>query len=420
MRDNKIHTPEGVRDFLPVAYAFKTHMERKLEDFFHLYGFASVSSPTFEFLEVFEGKGSISQSQLYKFLDRDGTTLALRADMTPAIARIAATEYKQEAYPLRLCYVANTFRYNESYQGKAKELTQAGIELIGLDTDNATAEVIAIAVKSLLEAGLSDFRMDIGSVQFFKAILEDTPFDSQERSLFQQYILDKDFVSAEQMLNRYHTDEQLKTLMTELPLLIGKQDVITRAKSLTSNPRALAALAQLEAIYGMLAAYGVAEYLSFDLSMIGHLDYYTDIIFRGYTHGAHTSVLDGGRYDGLLSKFGQNAPAVGFGIKVDTLLAALNHIGERNLPAGADTLVAYTPGAMATALSVGDVLRRGNLWIENSLISGDLDAHMAYARTKGISGLLYFRDNQTVEIVNLLTGQHEERTIQQLTEGAGL
>ena len=143
--DAKLHTPEGVKDYLPCEAAFKSEVERNIETVFYRYGFLPVSSPTFEYMEVFDGNGGLSPNQMYKFIDRDSSSLALRADMTPVIARIAATAYEKKDIPLRFYYFENVFRHNENYQGKLREFTQAGIELIGVNSYDADAEKIGRA-----------------------------------------------------------------------------------------------------------------------------------------------------------------------------------------------------------------------------------------------------------------------------------
>jgi ATP phosphoribosyltransferase regulatory subunit len=414
VKNKKIHTPDGVKDFLPSELALKINLERKIETIFNRYSYQMISSPMFEFMEVFEGKGSVSEQQIYKFMDRDGATLALRSDMTPAIARITATAYEKESLPLRFCYFANTFRNNESYQGKLKEATQAGVELIGSETDEATAEVIAVAARSLLAAGLTDFRLDIGSVEFFKAIMKDTALAAEDYEKFQQRILDKDFVSAESMIKNSASGDDVKQLFSELPFLIGGHAVLEKARQTTKNTAALAALAQLETIYEILREHGLEDYISFDLSMIGYLDYYTGIIFRGYAHGAPTAIIDGGRYDTLLPKFGANYPAVGFAIKMDMLLSALAGALESPLFVRPDALISYTKEGRATALLTADELRRTGMCIENYLGSGTLAEQTAYAKKRGISGILHFMDDENVNILNLVNGSSKMAKISEL------
>jgi ATP phosphoribosyltransferase regulatory subunit len=411
VRDNQLHTPDGVRDFLPAEMKMKTRTERRIEDVFALYGYQPVSSPTFEFIEVFEGCGGLAPSQIYKFLDRDGAALALRPDMTPAIARIAATRYRLSDPPFRFSYTANTFRRNEDYHGKMREITQMGVELIGVGSDEASAEAVAVAVKSLIAVGVSGFRIDIGSVSFFKAVMERSGLSGGDREKLHEYILDRDFVSAEKMVAESEADAGVKTLFREFPLLIGGRSVLARARSLIAG--ADAALAQLENIYDLLERYGVRDYVQFDLCMIGHLDYYTSMIFAAYAPGAATSVLDGGRYDRLLSKFGADCPAVGFSIKLNALLDALP-AGESD--GGEVTLISGKDARLGAMLKLGESLRAKGVRAANDFLASDLDSAVARARIKGYGAVVYFENEDSVVIADVRSGAKREISADELAE----
>lgn len=164
------HTPEGVRDVYGTECAKKLYLQRKMEKIFHAYGYQSIETPTFEFFDVF-GKqvGTTPSRELYKFFDRDGNTLVLRPDFTPSIARAASMYYHQEDMPIRLCYSGNTFVNRSSYQGRLKESTQMGVELLGDASVDGDGEIIAMTVELLKAAGLKEFQISIGQVDFFKA-----------------------------------------------------------------------------------------------------------------------------------------------------------------------------------------------------------------------------------------------------------
>ena len=144
--EQKLHTPEGVRDIYNKECEIKLALQKKLSTVLHLYGYQDIQTPTFEYYDVFRKEiGSISTRELYKFFDRDGNILALRPDITPSVARAAATLFEGEDMPIRLCYAGNTFINHTSYQGRLKENTQLGAELIGLDSIEADAEMLAMA-----------------------------------------------------------------------------------------------------------------------------------------------------------------------------------------------------------------------------------------------------------------------------------
>ena len=155
VRNQLLHTPEGVRDIYNDECERKIILEDKLLEVLKSYGYHPIQTPTFEFFDIF-GKeiGTTPSKDLYKFFDREGNTLVLRPDMTPSIARCAAKYYMEDAVPIRLCYTGNTFINNNSYQGRLKERTQSGAELIGNGSVDADAEMLALAVQLLLSSGL--------------------------------------------------------------------------------------------------------------------------------------------------------------------------------------------------------------------------------------------------------------------------
>ncbi len=411
--DPKLHTPEGVKDYLPCEAAFKAEIERHIETVFYRYGFLPVSSPSFEYIEVFDGKGSVNSRQMYKFVDRDSSVLALRSDMTPAIARIAATAFEKKDIPLRFYYFENVFRYNEHYQGKLREFTQAGVELIGINSFDADAEVIAVAVNSLLSTGLKNFNICIGQVQFFYSVLEEAGFDESTCRKIRDYVIQKDYASAEKLAEESHADENIKTLIKELPLFIGGRKIIDRARELVKSEKTLKTLNDLENIYNILSEYKIDQYILFDLSIIG-LDYYTGLIFRGYADGTGFSVIDGGRYDKLSQNFGADYPSVGFAIKINNLLNALESQNIKIKGETADTLLVFTKEGRSTAINAADELRSQGLNIENSLFGDDIEKNKVYAKSKNMGGMLYFIDSENVRIYNFEKDDVSEVKISEL------
>ena len=149
-----LHTPEGVRDIYNVECGKKLALESRLVKTLHLYGYHDIQTPTFEYFDVFRKEiGTIPSKDLYKFFDKEGNTLVLRPDITPSVARAAATLFGEEELPIRLCYTGNTFINHSSYQGRLREVTQLGAELIGDDSVEADAEMLARVVESLLSIG---------------------------------------------------------------------------------------------------------------------------------------------------------------------------------------------------------------------------------------------------------------------------
>ncbi len=417
MKNNKLHTPEGVRDLLPSDCSIKLDIEKNINKVFNSYGYYNIETPTFEYYEVFNNEaGSISANQMYKFFDRDGSILALKADMTPPIARVVATEYNEQDFPIRLCYLSNAFRYNENYQGKLREFSQAGVELIGINSNNADAEVISIAVNSLLAAGLKDFRIDIGQVEFLDGLIAEAGFKQEAAINVKDMIAQKDYIALEEMLDETKICEDVKSVLINLPKLVGSIDILESTKKILKNTKALNAIEKLKNLYNIFKAYGIDKYISFDLGMISHINYYTGIIFRGYTYGTGFSIIDGGRYDKLIKEFGTDKPAVGFAVRINEVLNALERqkiYENKNIT---DFLLVYNEESVYNALPLAYKLRKNNYNVENSLIEYDIDKNLNYAKLKNIKNIIYFKDKNIFEIINLETGKKEVKQYDEISD----
>jgi len=186
--------PKGVRDFLPLKAAKVEYLQQQLQQVYAAWGFRPVITPQLEYLDVLErGLGDGLQERTFRFDDRQsGRMLAFPPDMTPQIARIAATRMSELPLPLRLCYSGRVLRHTEQQAGKDRDIFQSGVELIGLDGPEADAEMIAMAVESLAAVGAQEFTIDIGQVEFFRGVMDGLPLDARLAEKVADAILRKD------------------------------------------------------------------------------------------------------------------------------------------------------------------------------------------------------------------------------------
>ncbi len=329
MRKKLVHTPEGVRDIYGEEKAKKTVAEHLLHEKITAYGYRDIQTPTFEFFDVFSKEvGTTPSKELYKFFDKEGNTLVLRPDFTPSIARCAAKYFMDEDVPIRFCYQGNTYTNTSNLQGKLKEVTQMGAELIGDPSVQADAEMIAMTIEALYHAGLSDFQLSVGNLEYFKGICAEAGLDEETELALRAFISGKNYFGAEELLDRVGVNKKDKELLLKVSDLFGTVSILEDAKKAVSNKRSKHAIERLEKVYRTLVDYGVEKYVSFDLGMLSKYNYYTGIIFKGYTYGVGDAIVKGGRYDSLLGRFGKETAAIGFVIVVDDLLAAM---GRQNV-----------------------------------------------------------------------------------------
>jgi len=320
----KKQLPAGVEDLLPQECYLKRNIEAKLRDVFALSGYDEVSTPSYEYYDVFaSGAGSYLQEKMIKFIDLKGAILALRPDLTIPIARMATSKLMDQSFVQRLFYLENSFRIEEPTVGRSSEFFQAGIELLGEKGAGGDAEAISIAIECLLSSGLSDFKIDIGQVSFFKALIKNNNFSLDDIDKIRHLIDAKNEFELTKLLYDLGADVLTIEKLTRLMTLFGTDDVFDKARKLSDDKDCIEAIDNLEAVYTLLCQFGLSDYITIDLGMLHDISYYTGIIFRGITEKMGFAILTGGRYDGLLSDFGKDIPATGFALGVKRLMIAL-------------------------------------------------------------------------------------------------
>lgn len=415
MTSRKIYTPEGVQDILFDECSLKREIEGKVRQALVLGGFLEIETPTLEFFDAFSANAELTpQENMFKFFDSQGRILVLRPDITIPVARLAATKLKDSPYPLRISYIGNSFRYNELGGGKQKEFTQAGAELLGVDSPEADAEVIALAINCLKAAGLENFQLDIGQVEFFKGLMEETGLSDSDTEQMRVLIDKKDFIGIEELVNSHGIEGELRSLILGLPSMFGSDDIIEKAGRIASNSRSLNALENLKQVLGILEDYGLRKYVSIDLGMVQSLTYYTGIIFKGFTYGVGFPVVSGGRYDRLVEKFGKNCPATGFSLGINMVMTALqrqNMIPEKKRKT---TLISYSETGRKTAFMLCGELRRQGLDVEMDVQNLRGEELIRFAANKGISGIIIAGDNGNLELIDIDTGKRSNTSIEEL------
>lgn len=381
MDQSLLHTPEGVRDIYGIEYARKLLIEQRLHEAIRLYGYQDIQTPSFEFFDVYSREiGTTPSSQLYKFFDKEGNTLTLRPDFTPSCARCAAKYFMDETRPIRLTYSGSAFTNASSLQGKLKEVTQMGVELIMEPSVEADAEMISLVVEALLRCGLTSFQIAVGEVEYFRGICSQAGLKEETEQKLRDAINAKNYFAAKELLeSRKVRRDYAQVLLCLADTVLGASD-LAEARQMVDNERSLQAIERLEQLYRVLEKYGVEKYVSFDLGLLGKYNYYTGVIFKGYTYGVGDAVVTGGRYDHLLSHFGKNAPAIGFVIVVDDLMEALARQDLKPLVEPEGALIFYEKGGFGQALSRARQLRAEGTRAELMPVPQNRSSYEAYER----------------------------------------
>ncbi|MBI3030666.1 MAG: ATP phosphoribosyltransferase regulatory subunit [Candidatus Rokubacteria bacterium] len=417
--------PKGVKIYLPDEAAAKRGVEQRLLSVFTRWGYREVVTPTYEFADVLSvGTDETLQGEMFKLVDRDtGRMLALRADITPQIARIVATRLRDEPKPLRLAYVANVFRYEEPQVGRYREFYQAGVELVGLEKPEADAEMIAMTVEGLRALGLDRFQINVGQADFFRGVLEELRIDREQGRQLQEALSRKDASTLERLVKDLAPPASTAELLVALPDLFGREEVLERGARLVKNPRSERALGNLAEVHRLLRAYGLADAVILDLGEVRGFDYYSGVHFEGYVSGLGAPLCGGGRYDHMLGRFGYDCPATGFAFEVGRALLAMEAQGVAVPQAGPDFfIIDFTP-EKTVALALSRRLRDLGAAVARDIITRGLPESLAYARGQRARWALVIGGPKTraeeVLVIELATGAERKIGTADLLEAPG-
>lgn len=346
----KFEKPLGMRDTFPKIFEKQEAVRSKGREFLQLRGYEFIKTPTLEYYDTVGKASAIVESSLFKLVDTQGNTLVLRPDMTTPIARVASSKLLKEKIPLRLAYFANVFRAQELEGGRPAEFGQMGIEIIGDASVYADAEVILTAIELLKELGVEDFKITIGNAGILDTILRKNVDTDEQFEELHQLLVQKNFVGFEEAVLKFRLPRQEEeTLLNFIAEATELKSIRQIAKYLSEKQ----ALLYMEQLASILEIADVAKYIAFDFTLASHMNYYTGMLFEVYAAGSGFSLGNGGRYDGLLSDFGKDVGAIGFGLRIDYLLEVMPKQEQEN----DDVLVLFVSTQLKEAIDKAQALR---------------------------------------------------------------
>lgn len=378
--------PAGVADyFWAEAYERRT-LEATLLDCFRQWGYGDVATPTFEYADTLSARGNRElQSELCRFLDRDGSMLALRADMTIPVARLVGTRLHDAPSPQRFCYAGSIFRDAEPRAGQQREFWQAGVELLGSTAPEADAEVLALTARALELTGVDHFRLVIGQMQYFAGLLQALQLSDDARFRLTQAIDRNSEPELDALLREVRLPRRQQRALSELPHLGGAEidRILRRAEALALNRTMHDAIANLRAICEVLTVFGVIDRVTLDLSEIHDLGYYTGITFEVLAPGVGFRIASGGRYDNLIGTFGRPMPAVGVALGLERVLLARRMGAAASTPHPLAPDLVVSTGNRPAAIAFVDTMRRDGLAVLLDLEHRSNASLRAYAEVIG-------------------------------------
>ncbi len=394
MNQNRLITPEGTKDLLFEDCLARHQVESRIKNVLIPRGFAEVITPALEFYDVFSPENhGIPQENMYKLVDMKGRLMAVKPDLTMPIARLACTRLKDHPLPLRLFYNQNAYRINPANSGHSDEVDQIGIEVIGAPGRRTDFETLVLAIQSIESCGLEDYRIEIGHIGIFNALTGRLQLSFAQKEQLRELIMTKNYPALNDEMDRMK-DIQTAQALKKLPALFGGEEVLDELAELVQDETIDQVIAYLRSILRDLRELGVDRHVSLDLGIVGRNEYYTGIVFQGYIEGIGDTVLTGGRYDTLLSDYGMDLPAIGFGIDVDAVARVVRR--DMHVQLQPDVLVYPYEGYAVKAMKEIQRLVEMGFQAEFCVCSSS-DEAKEYARRKGIP-TLYFVGEDIVEV----------------------
>ena len=383
-----LETPHGTRDFLPREAAAKRAIENRLAKLFSEFGYEEVVTPTMEFLETLKISGGV-ESNLFKMFDQNNRTLALHHEMTTPIARLVVSRLQNSPLPLKLSYNTSVFRFRKNQPYRQCEFYQAGVELLGVSNAFADAEIIALAAQGLKVAGLKEFTICLGQVEFANGLMEENNLPPAVQADIKSAIESHNIVELEKIVDALEIEKAAADSLKQIPKLHGGLEILEKARALAKNEKSVNAIDNLQEIYKLAEVYGVADKIAFDLGIIRDFEYYTGMVFEAYAPNVGYSLAGGGRYDNMLQDFGLACPATGFALGIERILTACELQNISNDVQARDIYLSYDAKNLDAAIKKASALRTEGKVVEISLTPQTFDAAKISQTQKNYKDLIY-------------------------------
>lgn len=361
---------DGFADYLVGPASRRRLITDRFIETFEAWGYGFMVTPLIEPVDtIAAGVGGARQSALFRFMDADGSLLALVGERTVSVARVVATQLHEGPFPLRLCYAGSVLRNQAPNAGRRRESLQAGCELIGADGLAADAECIALAAAALERGGVERIQVDVGHADFIPGLLDSAGLDAASREEVLAALARRDLVAVESALEGTDAADAERRLLLAFPTLRGGREILDTAAGGLRGERPHRALQELAQLWDLLDAHAITDRVHLDLGAVRDWDYYTGPTFEVFSVDSGFALGSGGRYDALLSRFGTALPATGFVLHVDRCHDSIVRRAGA-LPEATVLRVSWERDAHADALELARDLRRRGVACACDLAAG--------------------------------------------------
>ena len=350
---------------------------------------------------------------MFKFQDFDGKLLALRAEMTAPVARIVTTRMQSTPEPIRLFYINNVFRYNQSYLKREREFCQAGVELVGCNTPEADGEILSLLISSLKQVGLNEVRVDLGHASLLKDLLSVTGLDERQKVAIQGLLACRDSVGLKNFMEQNSFPSKLRDIFLELSRCRRLTELSSVSLKGSKYDKANNQLENLIELQKTLMDYEIEDFVFFDFSLTKKIEYYTGMVFEASVPNLGLPIGSGGRYDNFIEKFGNlKLPATGFALEIGKLLQALTAQGFE-IPNTKKTRVVVSSNFRKSAMKVVKALRDAGVATSLEVTGRTIEKTIEYAKITAVDYVISVdispKDLQTIYYIK--SGDSKKLTV---------
>jgi len=400
---------KGTRDYYPEDMSVRSWLYQVVRKVSESFGYQEYEGPFLEVLDLYAAKSSeeLVKRQSYSFQDRGGDWITLRPELTPTLARMIAQRQQQLTYPLRWWSYGPFWRYEAPQKGRTREFFQWNIDLIGIDSPQADAELVAVVASFLQEVGLTP---------------EEVVILVNDRGMVNRHLVEfnvDDDIRPDVLSWMDRRDKLSPTDWEAYGLEAGlRPDQLTSLKEKMNDPDLWKESETLVQVFEAVKALGISDYVRYDPNIIRGLPYYTGIVFEAFdvSGSVRRSVLGGGRYDNLMAAVGGDPlPAVGFAmgdLVISLILEELGRLPKGRSDSSAEILVTvFSEDGLNESLSMSAELRRAGLKTAIYPETSKLGKQFKYADRMGMKVAVVIGPdeaaNKQVSIKNLVNGSQE-------------
>jgi histidyl-tRNA synthetase len=402
-----IQAVKGTRDFYPEAMAFRNWLYGKVRAISERFGYQEYEAPLLERLELYAAKSGeeLVKEQSFVLMDRGGDELALRPELTPSLARMVAQRQATLVLPVRWFSFGPFWRYERPQRGRAREFFQWNIDLLGAEIPAADGEIVVIGAEFLRSLGLTadEVAIRLNSRRLMERKLAEIGIEADRRVEVFHLIDRRDKLSP----------ENWSAWALELGLSVGQLEAL---KGLLADAELWQESEELRRVFATAEAFGVADYLLYDASIVRGLDYYTGPVFEAYDRaGRFRAIFGGGRYDNLVADVGgDRITGVGFAMGDVIVELLLDQVDKRpELPVSPSHVLVtlFSEDLYPQTLALAAHLRQAGISTEQFLEAVRLGKQIRYADRKGIPYVAILGPDELaagqVVLKNLASGEQQ-------------